>query len=89
MPGFRAKLKEFPMNIELDEMALICMGSISDSKKSMNYLKKQQRNSRNKLKKKKLIKKALNLLQNMTQKEFEKSVQDYLSKNIRNNDCWE
>ena len=26
------------MNIELDEMALICMGSISDSKKSMNYL---------------------------------------------------
>ena len=56
------------MNIELDEMALICMGSISDSKKSMNYLKKQLRNSRNKLKKKKLIKKALNLLQNMTQK---------------------
>ena len=77
------------MNIELDEMALICMGSISDSKKSMNYLKKQLRNSRNKLKKKKLIKKALNLLQNMTQKEFEKSVQDYLSKNIRNNDCWD
>jgi len=68
---------------------LICMGSISDSKKSMNYLKKQLRNSRNKLKKKKLIKKALNLLQNMTQKEFEKSVQEYLNKNIRNNDCWE
>ena len=77
------------MNFEFDEMALICMGSITDSKKSMNYLKKQLRNSRNKLKKKKLLKKALNLLENMTQKEFEKSVQDYLSKNIRNNDCWE
>jgi hypothetical protein len=77
------------MNFEFDEMALICMGSITDSKKSMNYLKKQLRNSGNKLKKKKLLKKALNLLENMTQKEFEKSVQDYLSKNIRNNDCWE
>ena len=77
------------MNFEFDEMALICMGSITDSKRSMNYLKKQLRNSRNTLKKKKLLKKALNLLENMTQKEFEKSVQDYLSKNIRNNDCWE
>ena len=76
------------MNIELDEMALICSGSIANRKKSEVYLKKMLRNANRYKVPKKLIQRALNLVKEMSQQDFEKEVNIYIQKTFYTNHTW-
>ena len=76
------------MNIEIDEMALICSGSITNRKKSELYLKKMLRNANRYKVPKKLIQRALNLVKKMSQKDFEREVNIYIQKTFYTNHTW-
>ncbi len=76
------------MELLLDEIALICAGSTTNKKDAEKYLKKQLRNPRNKLENKKIIKRALNLLQNWSQEEFEIEVMNFLIRTFHTNFVW-
>lgn len=76
------------MDIEIDEMALICSGSITNRKKSELYLKKMLRNANRYKVPKKLIQRALNLVKKMSQKDFEREVNIYIQKTFYTNHTW-
>ena len=76
------------MDIEIDEMALICSGSITNRKKSELYLKKMIRNANRYKVPKKLIQRALNLVKKMSQKDFEREVNIYIQKTFYTNHTW-
>ena len=76
------------MDIEIDEMALICSGSITNRKKSELYLKKMLRNANRYRVPKKLIQRALNLVKKMSQKDFEREVNIFIQKTFYTNHTW-
>jgi hypothetical protein len=76
------------MNIEINEMALICSGSISNRKKSEKYLKRLLRNVNRYKVPKRLIQRALNLVKKMSQKDFEREVNIFIQKTFYTNHTW-
>jgi hypothetical protein len=76
------------VDIEIDEMALICSGSITNRKKSELYLKKMLRNANRYRVPKKLIQRALNLVKKMSQKDFEREVNIFIQKTFYTNHTW-
>jgi hypothetical protein len=76
------------MKIEINEMALICSGSITNRKKSEKYLKKLLRNVNKHKVPKRLIQRALNSVKKMSQKDFEREVNIYIQKNFYTNHTW-
>jgi hypothetical protein len=76
------------VDIEIDEMALICSGSITNRKKSELYLKKMLRNANRYKVPKKLIQRALNLVKKMSQKDFEREVNIFIQKTFYTNHTW-
>ena len=76
------------MNIEINEMALICSGSITNRKKSEKYLKSLLRNVNRCKVPKRLIQRALNLVKEMSQKDFEREVNIFIQKTFYTNHTW-
>jgi hypothetical protein len=76
------------MNIEINEMALICSGSITNRKKSEKYLKRLLRNVNRYKVPKRLIQRALNLVKEMSQKDFEREVNIFIQKTFYSNHTW-
>jgi hypothetical protein len=76
------------MNIEINEMALICSGSITNRKKSEKYLKRLLRNVNRYKVPKRLIQRALNLVKKMSQKDFEREVNIFIQKTFYTNHTW-
>ena len=76
------------MNIEINEMALICSGSITNRKKSEKYLKRLLRTCNKYKVPKKLIQRALNLVKKMSQQDFEKEVNIFIQKTFYTNHTW-
>ncbi len=76
------------MNIEINEMALICSGSITNRKKSEKYLKRLLRNVNKYKVPKRLIQRALNLVKKMSQQDFEREVNIFIQKTFYTNHTW-
>ena len=76
------------MNIEINEMALICSGSTTNRKKSEKYLKRLLKNVNKYKVPKRLIQRALNLVKKMSQQDFEKEVNIYIQKTFYTNHTW-
>ena len=76
------------MNIEINEMALICSGSTTNRKKSEKYLKRLLRNVNKYKVPKRLIQRALNLVKKMSQQDFEREVNIFIQKTIYTNHTW-
>ena len=76
------------MNIEINEMALICSGSTTNRKKSEKYLKRLLRNVNKYKVPKRLIQRALNLVKKMSQQDFEREVNIFIQKTFYTNHTW-
>jgi hypothetical protein len=76
------------MNIEINEMALICSGSITNRKKSEKYLKRLLRNFNKYNVPKRLIQRALNLVKKMSQQDFEREVNIFIQETFYTNHTW-
>jgi|LakMenE18May11ns_1017448.scaffolds.fasta_scaffold9396237_1 hypothetical protein len=76
------------MNIEINEMALICSGSITNRKKSEKYLKRLLRNVNKYNVPKRLIQRALNLVKKMSQQDFEREVNIFIQETFYTNHTW-
>ena len=73
----------------MDEIGLMCAGSLTSRQESIKWLKKQNRNAKWNLDKKKQIQKALNMAQNMTDEEYRKCVDSYMVKVFYANNIWD
>jgi hypothetical protein len=77
------------MEVELDEIALICAGSMTNKKLAEKYLKRQLRSAKKSLVSKKMIQTALNLVKKMSQDEYDTAVINFRNRTFFSNQRWE
>jgi AmiR/NasT family two-component response regulator len=77
------------MVVELDEIALICAGSMTNRKLAEKYLKRQLRSAKKSLVSKKMIQRALNLVKQMSQEEYDNAVMIFRNRTFFSNQRWE
>ena len=89
MPGSETKFKVSEMEVELDEIALICAGSMTNKKLAEKYLKRQLRSAKKSLVSKKMIQTALNLVKKMSQEDYDNAVINFRNRTFFSNQRWE
>lgn len=89
MPGSETKFKVSEMEVELDEIALICAGSMTNKKLAEKYLKRQLRSAKKSLVSKKMIQAALNLVKKMSQEDYDNAVINFRNRTFFSNQRWE
>ena len=89
MPGSEAKFRVCEVEIELDEIALICAGSMTNKKLAEKYLKRQLRSASKSLVSKKMIQTALNLVKKMSLEEYDNAVTIFRNRTFFSNQRWE
>lgn len=89
MPGSETRFKVSEMEVELDEIALICAGSMTNKKLAEKYLKRQLRSAKKSLVSKKMIQTALNLVKKMSQDEYDNAVINFRNRTFFSNQRWE
>ena len=72
----------------MNEIALMCAGSINNRRESIKWLKKQLRNAKQNLNDKKVLQKALNLARGMSDEEFIACINSYLMNTFYSNNTW-
>jgi predicted NodU family carbamoyl transferase len=89
MPGSETRFKVSEMEVELDEIALICAGSMTNKKLVEKYLKRQLRSAKKSLVSKKMIQTALNLVKKMSQEDYDNTVINFRNRTFFSNQRWE
>ena len=89
MPGSETRFKVSEMEVELDEIALICAGSMTNKKLAEKYLKRQLRSAKKSLVSKKMIQTALNLVKKMSQEDYDNAVIHFRNRTFFSNQRWE
>jgi|688.fasta_scaffold1025094_1 hypothetical protein len=89
MPGSETRFKVSEMEVELDEIALICAGSMTNKKLAEKYLKRQLRSAKKSLVSKKMIQTALNLVKKMSQEDYDNAVINFRNRTFFSNQRWE
>ena len=89
MPGSETRFKVSEMEVELDEIALICAGSMTNKKLAEKYLKRQLRSAKKSLVSKKMVQTALNLVKKMSQEDYDNAVINFRNRTFFSNQRWE
>ncbi len=89
MPGSETRFKVSEIEVELDEIALICAGSMTNKKLAEKYLKRQLRSAKKSLVSKKMIQTALNLVKKMSQEEYDNAVINFRNRTFFSNQRWD
>ena len=72
----------------MDKIGFICAGSICNREDSIRWLKKQLRNPKWNLDKKRQIQESLNLVKQMSEEQFRYEVDKYINQTFYQNNIW-